>query len=87
MNQVERVVTIFRRRRDTVSDKLAEALTAYGIDPDLIQTIYQKESPEMLTFFRVESLPSVLCFAEGEEVSRLVGKEIETNTLLDFLNS
>ncbi len=85
MNEIERVITIFRKRRDVNSDKIYEALIAYGIDVDTVQNIYQNESPGIVTFFRVHTLPTVLLFTDGEEIQRLVGKEIDVNTLVQFL--
>lgn len=87
MNEIERVITIFRKRRDVNSDKTYESLLAYGIAPDAIQTIYSNESPEFFTFFGVHKTPTVLCFADGEETKRLIGNdEINTNTLIQFLS-
>lgn len=87
MNETnENIITIFRKRRDVNSDKIYEALIAYGIDVDTVQTIYQNESPSMFTFFQVDKIPTVLLFSDGEETKRLVGKEIDVNTLIQFLS-
>lgn len=85
MQETDKIVTIFRKRRDINSDKTYESLLVYGIDPDAIQRIYQNESPALFTFFRVHTLPTVLLFTDGEEIQRLTGKEIDTNTLINFL--
>lgn len=85
MQETDNIVTIFRKRRDIDSDKLYESLLTYGVDPDTIQRIYQNESPDLFTFFRVDKLPTVLCFANGEETKHLIGKEIDINTLINFL--
>ena len=86
MNEIERVITIFRKKRSAEMDKLQEGLLDYGVDPDCIQRIINKEAPDIVTFFRVHNLPTVLLFSDGEEVKRLVGKEIEVSTVLEFLN-
>jgi thiol-disulfide isomerase/thioredoxin len=86
MNEtIEKVITFFRKRRDVSSDRIYESLLGYGVEPDSIQVIYQHESPEFFTFFNVHTLPTVLLFSEGDEVKRLVGKEIEVNALINFL--
>lgn len=82
----EKVVTIFRKKRSAEMDKLHEGLLGYGVDSECIQTIINKEAPDITTFFRVYDLPTVLLFSDGEEVKRLVGKEIEVSTILEFLN-
>lgn len=83
---MDKVITIFRNRRSVVMDRLYESLVGFGIEADVIQTIYINESPEFFTFFGVHETPSVLCFANGEETKHLVGKEIDANTLIQFLS-
>lgn len=86
MNEtIEKIITIFRKKQSVAMDKVHESLLAYGIDPDSVQSIYQDESPAMFTFFRVDKLPTVLLFSDGEETKRLTGKKIEVQTLVNFL--
>ena len=40
----EKVVTIFRKKRSVEMDKLHEGLLGYGVDPECIQTIINKEA-------------------------------------------
>ena len=82
---MDKVITIFRNRRSVAMDRLYEGLVGFGIEADLIQTIYINESPEFFTFFGVHETPTILCFTEGDEIKRLIGKEIDTNTLINFL--
>lgn len=82
---MDKVITIFRNRRSVAMDRLYEGLLGSGIDVDLIQIIYINESPEFFTFFGVHETPCILLFSDGEETKRLVGKEIDTNTLIEFL--
>lgn len=85
MNEIERVITIFRKKRSAEIDKLQEGLLGYSVDPDCIQTIINKEAPDIVTFFRVHDLPTVLLFTDGEEIKRLVGKQITTEEIIAFL--
>lgn len=82
---LDKVVTMFRNKRSVSMDKIYEGLIGDGIDPDVIQIIYTKESPEFFTFFGVHEMPTVLLFSNGEEIKRLVGKEITTEEILAFL--
>lgn len=81
----ENIITIFRKKQSVAMDKFHESLLAYGIDPDRVQVIISKEAPDIVTFFRVHTLPTVLLFTDGEEIQRLTAKEINTNTLIQFL--
>jgi thiol-disulfide isomerase/thioredoxin len=83
----EKVITIFRKKCSTDIDKLTEGLLAYGVDPDSVQVVINKDAPDICTFFRVNELPTVLLFSDGDEVKRLEGENITTQEMLAFLNS
>jgi thiol-disulfide isomerase/thioredoxin len=83
----ERVITIFRKKCSVEMDKLVEGLLAYGVDPDSVQVVINKDAPDICTFFRVNELPTVLLFSDGDEVKRLKGENITAQEILAFLNS